>query len=239
VTATPRQAGRTPLALLPGVLCDAALWRPQLEALADVADMHVPDFSTQDSMAAMAAAALRAMPERFAMAGLSMGGAVAMEVMRRAPGRVTRLALLDTHARVDGPAQVERRRSLLALAEQGNFEGVTQRLLPMLVHESRLNDRELVEVVFAMAERVGRQAFVNQQRALLARPDSRRDLVGYRCPTLVLCGRQDAMTPFELHAEMAAAIASSRLVVIEECGHLSSLERPEAVNDALRAWLAA
>jgi pimeloyl-ACP methyl ester carboxylesterase len=170
-------SARTPLALLPGVLCDATLWQPQLEALADVADMHVPDISTQDTMAAMAATVLQEMPARFAMAGLSMGGAVAMEVMRQAPERVLRLALLDTHARVDAPAQVERRRALLALAERGNFKGVTQRLLPMLVHESRLEDEALVEAIFAMAERLGRQAFINQQKALLARPDNHRDLV--------------------------------------------------------------
>lgn len=226
-----------PLALLPGLLCDEALWTPQLEALAGLASCRVIDLTAQDSMAAMAEAVLAAMPERFALAGLSMGGYVAFEVMRRAPGRVTRLALIDTQARPDLPEQAQRRRDLMDLARRGRFEGVTERLLPLFIHPDRLADSDLSEAVMAMTRRVGAEAFLRQQRAILDRPDSRPSLVRISCPTLVLCGRQDALTPVECHTEIAAGIANSRLVVVEDCGHLATMERPEAVNRALRAWL--
>ncbi|MGF1611407.1 MAG: alpha/beta fold hydrolase [Kiloniellales bacterium] len=226
-----------PLALLPGLLCDAALWRHQVDALADLADCQVADFTSQDSVAAMAESVLAMMPERFALAGLSMGGYVALEVMRQAPGRVTRLALLDTSAWPDTPEQTARRRGLIELAETGKFKGVTPRLLPLLIHESRLDDADLTGVVLAMAERVGKDAFLGQQRAIMERPDSRPTLVTIRCPTLVICGRQDALTPLDRAMELAAGISDARLLVAEDCGHLSALERPETVNQALKAWL--
>jgi len=157
--------------------------------------------------------------------------------MRRAPERVERLALLDTSARADSDEQRARRRGLITLARQGRFRGVTPRLLPLLVHPARLDDEPLVEIVMGMAERIGRDAFLRQQTAILGRPDSRPDLPRIACPTLVLCGRQDAVTPLEGHEEIAAAIPAARLVVIEECGHLSPLERPAAVSAAMREWL--
>ena len=228
---------QTPLALLPGLLCDQALWQSQIDALDDLAECRVADFSTQDSMSDMAATVLAMMPERFALAGLSMGGLVAFEVMRQAPERVTRLALLDTNARPDTPEQTARRRGLLELAESGAFKGVTPRLLPMLVHAARLEDTAVTEVVVAMAERIGKDAFLRQQKAIMGRPDSRPTLVTIRCPTLVLCGRQDALTPLEYHTEMAAGIATARLAVIEDSGHLPTLECPSDVNEQLRRWL--
>jgi pimeloyl-ACP methyl ester carboxylesterase len=231
--------GPVPLALLPGLLCDGALWRAQVEGLAGLADCRVADFTSQDSMAEMAASVLEAMPERFAMAGLSMGGYVAFEVLRRAPGRVARLALLDTSARADTPEQTRRRRGLIELAGKGRFRGVPERLLPLLVHPTRVEEAELPAAVTAMAERIGRDAFLRQQEAIMGRPDSRPDLVRIACPTLVLCGRQDALTPLARHTEMAAGIARSRLVVIENCGHLAPMERPAEVTAALKAWLAA
>lgn len=227
---------KQPLALLPGLLCDEALWAPQVEALAGIVDCRVIDLTVQDSMAAMAEAVLAAMPARFALAGLSMGGYVAFEIMRRAPERVTRLALIDTQARPDRPEQVQRRRDLMDLARRGRFQGVTERLLPLFIHPDRVADPDLSGAVMAMTRRVGAEAFLRQQRAILDRPDSRPTLVGIGCPTLVLCGRQDALTPVECHTEMAAGIAQSRLVVVEDCGHLPTMERPEAVNEALRAW---
>jgi len=228
---------RVPLALLPGLLCDDALWQDQVAGLASLADCRVAEFSSQDSVAAMAASVLAIMPERFALAALSMGGYVAFEVLRRAPERVARLALLDTKARPDTPEQTKRRHGLIALAEKGRFKGVTPRLLPLLIHPSRLEEEALPAAVIAMAERIGKAAFLRQQRAILTRPDSRSDLVRISCPTLVLCGRQDAMTPVECHTELAAGIASSRLVVLEDCGHLAPMERPDEVTAALRAWL--
>lgn len=228
-----------PLALLPGLLCDGALWRAQLEGLADRAICRVADFTSQDSMAAMAESVLAMMPDRFALAGLSMGGYVAFEVMRQAPERITRLALLDTSARPDTPEQLSRRRDLIALARKGDFKGVTAQLLPLLLNSAHVADQALADEVIAMAGRVGRDAFLRQQAAIMSRPDSRPDLVRIDCPTLVLCGRQDALTPPAWHTEIAAGIARSRLVVLENCGHLAPMERPAEVTAALVDWLAA
>ena len=230
---------KVPLALLPGLLCDAALWQPQLAGLSGLAESWVADFTTQDSIEAMAESVLAAMPARFAVAGLSMGGYVALEIMARAPERVTRLALLDTRAQADEAEESKRRRGLIELAENGQFKGVTPRLLPLFLHEDRLEDRELTDTVTAMAQHVGKEAFIRQQRAIMGRRDQSATLVTIRVPTLVLCGREDALTPLEDHKAMAAGIAGARLVVVEDCGHLATLERPEEVNQAMRRWLQA
>lgn len=231
-------AAKTPLLLLPGLLCDRALWEPQLAGLSEIADMTVGDLTQDDSMAGMARSVLATAPPRFALAGLSMGGYASLEIMRQAPERVERLALLDTSARSDKREQTKERLELIKQAELGNFKGVTPRLLPRWVHLSRVNDPEIVKTVTDMTQRVGREAFVRQQTAILNRPDSRPGLSRIRCPTLVLCGHEDAATPVELHREIAADIADARLVIVPECGHLSTIERPEAVNAALRRWLA-
>src|SRR3546814_5282747 len=168
-----------------------------------------------------------------------MGGYVALEIMARAPGRVSRLALLDTRVHADSAAEAARRRGLIELAEKGQFKGVTPRLLPLFIHEARLDDQALTGTVTAMAERVGREAFIRQQQAIQGRRDHGATLVGIRVPTLVLCGRQDALTPLADHQAMAAGIADARLVVVEDCGHLATLERPDPVNAALRRWLQA
>ncbi|RKQ73316.1 alpha/beta fold hydrolase [Oceanibaculum indicum] len=230
-------AEKIPLVLLPGLLCDEKLWAPQVQALADVADCQVADLTRHESVKEMAASALEAAPEKFALAGLSMGGYVAQEIMRQAPARVTRLALLDTSPRADMEEQSVRRRGLIDLAQKGRFKGVTPRLLPLLIHPDRQEDEKLTSIIFAMAEHVGMDGFIRQQKAIMGRPDGRDDLAKIAVPTLVLCGRQDALTPLELHKEMAAGIAGSRLIVIEESGHLPTLERPAEVNMALREWL--
>lgn len=228
-----------PLVLLPGLLCDAALWAPQVSALRGLADpIMIGDLTRHDSMAGMAEAVLAEAPPRFALAGLSMGGYCALEIMRRAPERVTRLALLDTSARPDTDEQRARRRGLIELAEKGEFKGVTPRLLPLLIHPDRLGDEALTATVMGMAERVGKEAFLRQQKAIMGRPDSRPDLARINCPTLVLVGRQDALAPVALHEEMAAGIPGARLVIIEDSGHLATLEKPEAINAALEDWLA-
>ena len=232
-------AEKLPLALLPGLLCDAALWRHQIEGLSDIADCWVADFTTQDSAGAMVESVLAAMPERFALAGLSMGGYVALELIARAPERVERLALIDTRAQGDTEAQTSRRRGLIELAQKGQFKGVTPRLLPLFIHEDRLNDDALTAVVTGMAERVGKDAFIAQQQAIMTRRNHLETLAEIAVPTLVLCGRQDALTPLGDHEMMAGAIAGSRLVVVEDCGHLATLERPEPVTAAMRDWLAA
>lgn len=227
----------TDLLLLPGLLCDEALWAPQQDGLADVADIQVADLTGQDSIGAMAEAALAVAAPRFCLAGLSMGGYVAFEIMRRAPERVLRLALLDTSARADTEEQSRRRRGLIELASKGDFKGVTPRLLPLFLHPDKLNDETLVTAVTAMAARVGQKAFLRQQRAIMGRPDSRSDLEAIDCPTLVVCGRQDALTPLELSNEIAAGIPAANLLLLGDCGHLSTMERPDEVTCALRNWI--
>ena len=223
---------------VPGLLCDAQLWEPQLAGLSPGVDPWVPDVTRDDSMAGMAARVLaEAPPGKFALAGLSMGGYVAMEMMRQAPERVTRLALLDTQARADTPEATERRLALIELAQRGKFMGVTERLLPLLLHRSKLRDARLVGIVTSMAQNVGKDAFLRQQKAIMGRIDSRESLRAIRCPTLVLCGAEDLLTPADRHREMAALVPGSRLEIIAGCGHLSTLEKPQEVNRALRDWL--
>ena len=228
---------KTPLLLLPGLLCDRALWQAQIDDLADIAEPIVADLSRDDSMTGMARRALAEAPPRFALAGLSMGGYVAQEILRQAPERVLRLALLDTNARADTEEQTARRRGLIGLAEKGEFHGVTPRLLPVFLHPARLADQPLIESVTAMTARVGKDSFLQQQRAIMGRPDGRSSLAAIKCPTLVLCGRQDQLTPLDLHEEIAALIPGARLEIVEECGHLSTMERPWEVSVLLRQWL--
>jgi pimeloyl-ACP methyl ester carboxylesterase len=228
---------RTTLILLPGLLCDRALWQHQMDHLADLADMSVPDLGSDDSVDAMARRALDAAPPRFALAALSMGGYVAHAIMRMAPERVAKLALFDTSARPDTEEQTSRRRGLIALAEKGKFKGVTPRLLPLLIHPARLEDRPLTDAVMAMAERIGKPAFLRQQKAIMCRPDSRPHLPGYRCPALVAVGRADAITPIEVNAEMASLIPGAKFVIVENSGHLPPMEQPVAATALLRYWL--
>jgi pimeloyl-ACP methyl ester carboxylesterase len=225
------------LLLLPGLLCDARLWRDQAAALTPLARPVVADLAQDDRIEAMAARALAAVTGPIALAGLSMGGYVALEVMRQAPGRVTRLALLDTSARPDTPEQTRRRRGLLSLARTGQFRGVTPRLLPQLIHPSRL-ETPLAAEVMAMAERIGKDAFLRQQEAIMHRVDSRPHLAHISVPTLVGVGAEDALTPPALAEEMAAMIPGARLRRFAHAGHLPTMEVPEAVTAAMAAWLA-
>jgi pimeloyl-ACP methyl ester carboxylesterase len=205
--------------------------------MGDVAEITVPDLTGASTVADLAASVLAKAPDSFALAGLSMGGYVAQEIMRQAPERVRRLALIDTNFTADTPEQTERRRVLIDMSKQGQFKGVTDRLLPLLIHTDRLKDISLTDTVKAMAEGVGKTAFLRQQTAIMGRPDGTHDLHLIRCPTLVMCGREDALTPLEAHVAMASHIPNARLVVIERSGHLSPLEQPEAVSGVLRYWL--
>jgi pimeloyl-ACP methyl ester carboxylesterase len=228
------------LVLVPGILCNALLWKDQLQALDRVITCWVADHTRSTTMAGVAADVLRDAPfERFALAGLSMGGYVALEMVRQAPQRVRRLALLDTSARADTPEQLVKRKGLITLARKGRFIGVTQALLPLFVHRNRLNDRKLVDTVKEMSRDIGSDAFIRQELAIMSRSDSLPLLPRIRCPTLVVCGRQDAVAPVDRHEEMANGIPGATLKVIEECGHLSTLERPAEVSEALKAWLLA
>ncbi|WP_119420641.1 alpha/beta fold hydrolase [Desertibaculum subflavum] len=231
---------RQPLILVPGLLCSEDLWRDQIAGLADIAEpMATMEHAAHDSIPAIARAVLEKAPSRFALAGLSMGGYIAFEILRQAQDRVIRAALLDTSARPDTPEQVKFRQDMLALAKVGKFKGVTSRLLPQFVHPDRANDTELLSRLEAGARKIGSDGFLRQQTAIMARVDSRPGLADIRVPTLVLVGRQDARTPPPLAEEIAAGITGSRLVYIEESGHLPTMEQPEATNRALRDWLAA
>jgi pimeloyl-ACP methyl ester carboxylesterase len=229
---------KIPLVLLPGLLCDEALWAPQVDGLADVAEGRVADLTRDESLATMAARVLAEAPQRFALAGLSMGGYLAQEIMRQAPERVMRLALLDTSARADTPERLAQRRGLIELAQKGEFKGITPRMLPQWLHPDHLSDTALTRTVMDMTHRVGRDAYLRQMRAIMGRPDGREDLRRIGVPTLVLCGREDQSTPLALHEEIAALVPGAVLTVIERCGHLATLEQPAMVNAALRAWLA-
>ena len=227
-----------PLLLLPGLLCDERLWRDPADALADVTDIHHADLTHDDSVAGMAERALAAAPPVFALVALSMGGYVAFEILRQAPQRVAKLALLDTSARLDPPKRLAVRRAGLALAEAGRFAGVTRKLLPQLVHESRV-DSAVGEEVMAMAQRVGLDAFLRQQRAIIDRPDSEPLLPAIAVPTLLGVGEDDRMTLPEETQRMHARIPGARLHVFARCGHLPPMEVPQETAAVLRDWLTA
>ncbi|ONG44647.1 alpha/beta hydrolase [Pseudoroseomonas deserti] len=230
-----------PLLLLPGLLCDARLWRDVVAGLeapgpGKLAECRVADLTRDDTLRAMALRVLEGAPDRFALAGLSMGGYVAFEILRLAPERVTHLALFDTSARADTPEAARKRRGLMALTRTGQFRGVTPRLLPSLLHPDAV-DGPLGHEVRAMADRVGREAFLRQQLAILQRPDSRPLLPDIACPTLVAVGEQDILTPPELAEEIAAGIPGARLVRIPGAAHLPTMEQPAASIALLRDWL--
>ena len=230
-----------PLLLLPGLMCDAAVWAPQIEALAG-RDCIVPHYGERDSLAAMAEHVLATAPSgRFALAGHSMGGRVAFEILRRAPERVERLALLDTsyHPLPDGVAGEAERAQRYALLETARSRGMrtmARAWAAGMVHPSRL-DTPLFEAVLDMIERSSPAVFAAQIEALLARPDATALLGAIRCPTLVLCGRDDAWSPPVRHEFMRERIPAARLVVVEDCGHMSTMERPAPVSTALADWL--
>ena len=230
---------KTPLLLVPGLLCTAELFAAQRDGLADIADVIVGRHTGHTSMAAIAGEILATAPPRFALGGLSMGGYVTFEIMRRAPERVERLALLDTAARPDQPERTAARRQLIELGRQHGMAAVQRELLPHLIDASRQADKPLADCVVQMAVDTGFEAFVRQQEALITRPDSRGFLKEIKCPALVVVGDGDVLTPPDLAREMHAGIAGSQLVVIPGSGHLSTMEKPEHVNAALRAWLQA
>ena len=228
---------RTTLVLLPGLLNTRRVFEPQIEALSDIADCVVPELWHHDTIGAMAEATLALAPPTFALVGFSMGGYVAFEILRRATQRVERLALMDTQATPDSAESTKRRRALLEQTKIGRFHGVQRTLLPQLVHSRHIDDATISQPIFDMAQEIGADGFVREQRAIIDRADSRRMLVDIDIPTVVIVGRQDQVTPLPRSEEMAADIADSRLVVLEECGHMSPLEKPAEVTAALRRWL--
>ncbi|MGB3408413.1 MAG: alpha/beta fold hydrolase [Jannaschia sp.] len=227
----------TPLVLLPGMMCDARLFAPQLVSLPGHAVMIAP-ITGADTCAALAAEVLRVAPARFALAGLSMGGIVAMEVMAQAPERVAGLCLMDTNPKAEHPAVAAGREPQIERVLSGGLRAVMRdEMLPAYLAEGP--DRgPILETCMAMAETLGPEVFVRQSRALQTRADRREVLRGVRVPTLVLCGAEDRLCPVHRHEGMHDLVPGSELRVIAGAGHLPTLERPEAVTAALHAWLA-
>ena len=228
---------RIPLILGPGLMTDTRMWEHQLENLSDIADMKLVDTTKDSSLVDMAKRMLDEAPPTFAYCGLSMGGYMAFEMMRLAPERVTKLALLDTSARDDVPERTAVRKELIALAQGGDFHSVKTQSLPIFLHPDKVDHPELVEICHGMMDRVGPDVFIQQMTAIMNRRDSRDMLGDIDVPTLVLCGREDQGTPLEMHEEIAAAIPGARLCVIDDCGHMSTIEQPHAVTALVRDWL--
>ncbi|WP_454656870.1 alpha/beta fold hydrolase [Bosea beijingensis] len=229
---------KEPLVLVPGLSCNAALYASQWPALADGRPIFVADHARDETLSAIVQRLLAAAPPRFALCGLSMGGYIAFEVLRQAPERVTRLALLDTSARPATPETNLPREQMIALAEKGAFDNVTTLLWQKLVAPARLADEPLRLLVRRMADEVGVDGFVRQQKAIMQRPDSRPVLAGLSIPVLVLVGAEDEITPVAEARDMAGlAGARARLAIVPGCGHLSTLEAPEAVTAELLRWL--
>ena len=227
----------TPVFFLPGLLEDADAFTYQVEQLRETAPCTVADLTRFESIADLAKDALRQAPAgKIALAGHSMGGYVALEVLRQAPQRVDRLALLNTNARPDSPEATANRKRLMALAER-DFPEVIRTLIPKLALEEHL--AELSGVITEMALGCGKEAFLRQERAIIARIDSRPHLAGIRCRTLVVAARHDALMPVELLEELARGIPKATLAIVEDSGHMASLEQPEKVTGLLRAWLEA
>ena len=227
----------TPLVLVPGLLCTAEIFAPQVAALWPHGPVTVASTLEGASMAEMAVAILAAAPPRFALAGVSMGGYISLEILRQAPERVSRLALLSTQARPDTPEQVRLRRAMVAQARGGDFTAVLAQTMGALPHRSRRNDPALGEINLRMGRTIGVEGFARQTEATIARINSRPHLSAVSVPTLVLVGDSDPLTPPDRSEEMAAAIPGARLVVIPQCGHVATLEQPEAVNRALVEWI--
>lgn len=236
------RADRFSLVFIPGLVCDEAVFADQIRALSDLGQCSIADHDNLDSIPAMAQAVLRAVPERFVLIGHSMGGRVALEVLRSAPRRVAGIALLDTgyQARPAGEAgerEAAERMDLLGLARRSGMRVMGQKWLRGMVHPQRLSDSHLVESILAMIERKTPDIFAAQIRALLARPEAGPLLSSIDCPALLLCGREDSWSPLSRHEQMAKMILGSTLAVIENSGHMSSMERPREVSAALRNWI--
>lgn len=230
------------LVLVPGLMCDEAVWEHQKNELKTVADIFIADHGSMNSLVAMADAILQHAPQRFAIAGHSMGGRVALQVFRRAPERILGIALLDTGSTPlasggEGQAELEIRNGLVKTAVESGVRSMATEWVQPMVHPDRRSDAGLIEAILDMISRKTPEIFAAQIQALIERPDATALLDQIRCPALVLCGRQDSWSVLAHHEEMARSIPNGRLVVIENCGHMSTMERPEEVTAALREWV--
>lgn len=226
-----------PTLLLPALLTNGELFREQRAALSRFGDVLDATTSGHRTLPRIAASVLESAPPRFSIVGLSLGGRIAMEIVRQAPERVVRLALIGTSARTESAEQRTRRRSQIDLVRRGCFSELVTAMYPHMVHPSRHQDNTLRKTYEAMANEVGPQTFVDHQLALIMRSDIRESLGAIPCPTLVVVGSDDRITPLDNAEELAAGIPNSRLVVIPDCGHLSTLERPAETTETLLDWI--
>jgi pimeloyl-ACP methyl ester carboxylesterase len=218
-------------------LTDERLYAAQIAALGSSHECLVFVFRDHDSLGGMADHLLAHAPERFTLIGLSLGGYVAFEIIRRQVQRLERLVLMDTTAVADHSARKAGRFSDITKVREGGIEALIPELPSRWLLPAHARKPELVNLMAEMARSVGARGQLNQQTAMLARPDSQGDLAKVSVPTLVVCGRQDPVTPLADHEAMAARVDGSRLRVIEDCGHLSTIEQPQVVNQMLAEWL--
>jgi pimeloyl-ACP methyl ester carboxylesterase len=228
-----------PLLLIPSQLCTRDVWRDQIEALGTLTDVTVARHRPGRSVTSMAAGILARAPARFALAAHGMGGFLAFEAWRQAPHRIDRLALLDTNATADTPAQTTRRQRYSDLVNRGEFAGVIEERIPLLFHPDRQRDPVLLARARAMAAETGAEGFLRQQQAIITRPDSRPTLPTITCPTLVIRGSHDRITSAEDAMLIRNGIPGAMLEMVEDSGHLVPLEQPEALTELMRAWLCA
>ncbi len=231
---------KEPLLLIPGMMCDARVFAAQIDALAPSVDIRVADISDSATIYDLGRQVLERAPwQNFSVAGLSMGGIVAMELVRLAPERITRLALIDTNQRAEVPERQQARLSQIKRAFDGELRALLiDEMKPLYLAPENKAREDILDTVLEMAMDLGPRVFERQSLALRDRPDSTETLRTVTCPTLVLCGRHDTLCPVERHEEMAALVRGARLLVVEGAGHLTTLEQPQAVNAALERWLA-
>lgn len=225
------------LVLLPGSLSDAQVWSHQVEALGDIADIQVPHILGLDSLESMAEAVVAHAPERFALAGFSMGGRVALEVYRRIPERITKLALISSSIHPIAQGEADKRKPLLDLALAEGMEALAKAWFPRIVHPSRLEDAAFMAPLREMALRQTPEDYVREVRALLSRPDADDVARAVSCPTLVIAGDGDPLSTPARNAEIQKLIPHAKLVIFENCAHFPMLEYPERMNAELRNWL--
>lgn len=227
----------TPLVLIPGLACTEALFTAQIATISQDREVIIGDHMQHGSMPEIAAHILATAPAQFALAGLSMGGYISLEIIRQSPERVTKLALLDTSARADTDAKIVLRREALGLAAAGKYMAVCHSTLDLSIARSRHGDAALKTAIIEMSVQAGAQVWAQQIQAIIARENSVPLLAEINCPTLVVVGDEDQLTPPELAVEMAAGINGAQLEVIADCGHMSTMERPDIVTGLLRDWL--
>src|SRR4051812_16800891 len=226
-----------PILLVPGLVSSPRIFTPLMPALWRLGPVTVANHIRDDNLGAIARRILAEAPPRFALAGHSMGGYIAFEILRQAAERVAKLALINTQARPDTAEATARRHGMIARTEKGEDRAVLDELFPGFVHPSRQGDADLHQLIYDMGDDIGPEAFIRQQTAMVSRPDSRPTLAWIRCPTLVLTGDQDNTIPNSLSMEMASGIPAAKLVVLPNCGHLPQWEQAQATEDALTEWL--